>query len=59
MFGPLWQSDLARALSVNDRTVRRWVAGDVPIPAGLWYEVKQLLKQRGHALAAVRRKFPR
>jgi hypothetical protein len=59
LYGPRWQSDIARDLEVADRTVRRWIAGHTPIPDGLWHEVKQLLKQRGFALAAVRRKFPK
>jgi DNA-binding transcriptional regulator YiaG len=51
--------DLARDLNVNDRTVRRWVANDSPLPNGLSDEVKQLVKQRGFVLADVLRKFPR
>jgi len=27
LYGELWQSQLARALGVNDRTVRRWAIG--------------------------------
>jgi hypothetical protein len=28
LFGERWQTPLAEALKVNDRTVRRWIAGD-------------------------------
>lgn len=28
LYGPRWQTKLARALPVNDRTVRRWLSGD-------------------------------
>lgn len=59
LYGPRWQSDLARALNVSDRTVRRWGAGQNEIPAGVWAELRTLLKTRGMALAAVRRKLPR
>ena len=31
LYGPRWQSKLARALPVNPRTVRRWLAGEVKI----------------------------
>ena len=31
LYGPRWQSDLARDLGVAGRTVRRWVAGDAEI----------------------------
>lgn len=27
LYGPRWQSDLARDLHVADRTMRRWLAG--------------------------------
>lgn len=27
LFGPRWQTPLARAIPVNARTVRRWLAG--------------------------------
>lgn len=59
LYGPRWQSDLARDLKVNDRTVRRWDAGTHDMPAGLWAELRALLKARGLALATVRRKLPR
>jgi hypothetical protein len=59
LYGPRWQSDLARDLQVSDRTVRRWDAGANEIPAGVWTELRALLKARGLALASVRRKLPR
>jgi len=57
LYGPRWTTDLARDLDVADRTVRRWSAGHAPIPDGLSADVQQLLKARGLALAAVRRKL--
>ena len=33
LYGPKrWQTALARELQVNDRTVRRWVSGQSPVP---------------------------
>lgn len=32
LWGYGWQSALARAFGVNPRTVRRWAAGDSPVP---------------------------
>ena len=58
LYGALWQSAIARDLNVNDRTVRRWIANDSPLPTGLTAEVRQLLRQRGTALTAVLRKLP-
>lgn len=31
-FGEGWQTKLALSLGVNSRTVRRWAAGEVPVP---------------------------
>lgn len=59
LYGPRWQSDLARDLKVSDRTVRRWDAGSHDMPAAIWSELRELLKARGLALATVRRKLPR
>lgn len=35
LFGPRWQSDLARELKVTDRTMRRWLASDGDLPRGV------------------------
>lgn len=59
LYGPRWQSDIARDLGVSDRTVRRWDAGQNDVPEGVWDELRALLKARGLALAAVRRKLPK
>jgi hypothetical protein len=59
LYGPRWTTDLARDLDVADRTMRRWSAGASPIPEGLGLELRELMKARGFALAAVRRKLPR
>jgi hypothetical protein len=59
LYGPRWQSDLARDLGVSDRTVRRWDANQNEIPPGVGVELRTLLKTRSMALAAVRRKLPR
>lgn len=54
-FGPRWQTSLARALGVSDRTVRRWVAGVwSPAPETLARARELLIEDRvGQALAAV------
>ncbi len=46
LYGERWQSDLARALGVSDRSVRAWVAGTRSIPEGVWGEVRGLLRDR-------------
>lgn len=59
IYGPRWQSELARDFYVTDRTVRRWLAGDWPIPENIVAELRAILKARSAKLAAVRRKLPR
>lgn len=53
LYGPLWQSQLARDLHVSDRTVRRWLAGDAAMPAGVMLELSRLAMDRALALEAL------
>ena len=46
LFGAQWQSDMGRALQVNDRTVRRWLKGERPIPDRVSADVNGLLASR-------------
>ena len=46
LFGSLWQTDLAEALGVSDRTVRRWVSGETGIPPAVWLEIASLCEER-------------
>ena len=59
LYGDTWQSDLARALGVNSRTVRRWLAGASPVPDSARAGMLQLLGRRsaevGRTLAAMSR----
>ena len=32
LYGGFWQTQLADDLGVNPRTLRRWLAGEIPIP---------------------------
>lgn len=53
MYGPRWQSELARALGVTDRTIRRWAAGEWPVPSPVQAEIKTLLKSRSSTLREI------
>ena len=46
LYGPRWQSELGRDLDIDDRTMRRWVAGDSPVPSGVTVDLLRLLTQR-------------
>lgn len=50
LYGSRWQSELARAIAVSDRELRRWLAGTVPMPGGVWTDLESLVGIRGRAL---------
>lgn len=55
LFGEAWQSALARAVRVNDRTVRRWHGGQSPVPVGIWPELKEMLRLKATECRALAR----
>ena len=50
LYGPQWQSALARDLKVSSRTVRRWASGESPVPLGAYSDVTGLCLDRSEAL---------
>jgi len=57
LYGPRWQSDLARDLNVADRTVRRWLAGTSDIPSGLYSALLRLTQDRAAVLASLEKRL--
>lgn len=53
LYGPRWQSDLARDLDVSDRTVRRWAVGAIDAPAGVYIDLLCLVTERQDDLGAI------
>jgi DNA-binding transcriptional regulator YdaS (Cro superfamily) len=53
LYGPRWQTELARACGVTPRTMRHWASGARPIPAGLGGLLFDLLSARCSAIARV------
>lgn len=53
LWGPQWQSPMARALGVNLRTVQRWAAGDHPVPASITEELTGQLRRHHARIAAM------
>lgn len=45
LWGTRWQSDMASALGVEDRTVRRWAAGS-HIKPGVWGDLTRIMQER-------------
>ena len=63
LYGEEWAAPMARALQLNERTVRRIKAAAragaaYPIAPGALAELKALLLERGRELAALARRFP-
>lgn len=50
LYGPRWQSDLARDLDVSDRTMRRWAAGAGNLPPGVAMDLLRLCQSRAAQL---------
>ncbi len=46
LYGPQWQSALARDLGVNGRTVRRWAAREFSPPARIYADLARLADAR-------------
>jgi predicted transcriptional regulator len=52
LYGPQWQSALARDLGVSDRTIRRWAAGQEHPPT-VYDEMLKLVSGRYRVLRAL------
>lgn len=53
LFGDVWQSELARAMRVSDRTVRRWASGrDLPHP-GRYADLLKICRARSDELQQI------
>jgi hypothetical protein len=53
LYGPRFQRELAVALRVNERTMRRWIAGDTEPPDGVAEDLMVLVRVRIKRLAAI------
>ncbi len=45
LYGPQWQSEMARQLDVALRTVQRWSVGTSPVPDSVRPELVSLLRE--------------
>jgi hypothetical protein len=53
LYGAEWVAPLGRDLGVNDRTMRRWVAGTEHIPNGVWNDIDTRLTIYSQALGTI------
>jgi hypothetical protein len=49
--GEAWPSRLAEDLGVNERTMRRWIAGESAIPERVWDELINIAIGRAREIA--------
>lgn len=54
-FGNRWQTDIAEAVGVNDKTVRRWLSGESAMSPEMSRKLLSVLYARAEALAALAR----
>ena len=50
LWGPAWKAPLAQAVHHQKNAVADWASGRVPVPAGVWSELKIVIRQRRHEL---------
>jgi hypothetical protein len=53
LYGERWQTSLAMDLSISDRTMRRWLVSQMPIPDGFRRELRQVLIKRFKEIGAL------
>jgi hypothetical protein len=53
LYGERWQTSLAVDLRVADRTIRRWLTGEVPIPSNIENELRELIKKRMNEMGGI------
>ena len=52
LYGEQYIAPLATLLEVDKESVRKWAAGKMPIPAGVWRELREWVGNRYAELAA-------
>jgi predicted transcriptional regulator len=57
LYGEQWRSELARALGVTDRTIRRWAQDEYSIPDEAREGIMELCRKRVKMLNAVMRRL--
>ena len=50
LWGPAWKAPLAEAVHHQKSAVADWASGRLPVPAGVWSELRKLIRERRHEL---------
>ena len=59
LYGERWQTDMAKAVGLTDRTIRGYASGSSKIPPGLWADVCKLLRRNSQETKALLSEFSR
>jgi len=59
LYGQLWQTEMANALGVSARAVRRWVAGDANPPEDIGPRLRAVIDQRIASLREAKQLLPK
>jgi hypothetical protein len=59
LYGPQWQSAIARDLDISDRHVRRMAAGEQPLKPGMATDLLRLTLERAAALDSLTEELKR
>ena len=51
VWGPDWQAPMAAALKQPTNTVADWARGGRPVPAGIWKELREVVRLHGLKIA--------
>jgi len=41
-----WRAEMAQALGIDDRTIRKWVSGEAEVPIDVWQTILRLIWER-------------
>ena len=50
LWGPAWKGPMAEAVRHQRSAVGDWASGRLPVPAGVWSELRKLIRERRHEL---------
>ena len=50
LWGPAWKAPMAEAVRHHKNAVADWASGRLRVPAGVWSELKEVMRRRRHEL---------
>ena len=59
LYGQWWQTDMADALGVSARAVRRWLAGDASLPEDIGPRLRAVIDERIATLRETKQLLPK